>query len=116
MNKKGFTLIELLAVIVILALIAIIAFPNVTKLIKGAKKDTNTVQFSVIKDTLKSYIAEHAAELNDGDEVCISDLKADGLLENKKIINPENKREYKGCFTLTWDDAHKQFTYEYVEN
>ena len=116
MNKKGFTLVELLAVIVILALIAIIAFPNVTKLIKGAKKDTNTVQFSVIKETLKDYIAEHAATLNDGDQVCISDLKADGLLENKKITNPETKAEYKGCFTLTWDTNYNQFTYEYAEN
>ena len=115
MNKKGFTLIELLAVIVILALIAIIAFPNVTKLIKGAKEDTNTVQFSVIKDTLKSYIAEHAATLADGDEVCISDLKEDGLLENKKIINPDTKEEYKGCFTLTWNDSYNQFEYEYTE-
>ena len=116
MNKKGFTLVELLAVIVILALIAIIAFPNVTKLIKGAKKDTNTVQFSVIEESLKNYIAEHAATLNDGDHVCISDLKADGLIENKKIINPENREEYKGCFTLTWDNSHNQFIYEYTEN
>ena len=116
MNKKGFTLVELLAVIVILALIAIIAFPNVTKLIKGAKEDTNTVQFKVIEDTLKNYIAEHAAELQDVDEVCISDLKADGLLENKKIVNPDTKEEYKGCFALTWDDANNQYSYEYTEN
>jgi type IV pilus assembly protein PilA len=113
MNKKGFTLIELLAVIVILALIAIIAFPNVTKIIKGAKEDTNKVQFSIIEDALKDYITLHAATLSNGDNVCISHLKADGLLENKKIVNPDTNAEYTGCFTLAWDSAHNQFTYTY---
>lgn len=37
-NKKGFTLIELLAVIVVLATIALIVTPIVTKTIKNAKK------------------------------------------------------------------------------
>ena len=31
-NKKGFTLVELLAVIVILAVLALVAMPNVTRL------------------------------------------------------------------------------------
>lgn len=39
MNKKGFTLIELLAVIVILALISLIAIPNITSVIENNKKE-----------------------------------------------------------------------------
>ena len=38
MKKKGFTLIELLAVIVILAIIALIIAPTISKVIDGAKK------------------------------------------------------------------------------
>src|SRR5574344_1756215 len=38
MNKKGFTLLELLAVIVVLAIIALIVTPFVTKAIDEAKK------------------------------------------------------------------------------
>src|SRR5574344_1399008 len=38
MNKKGFTLLELLAVIVVLAVIALIVTPFVTKAIEEAKK------------------------------------------------------------------------------
>lgn len=38
-NTKGFTLVELLAVIVILAIILLIAVPNVMGIIENAKKD-----------------------------------------------------------------------------
>lgn len=40
MNKKGFTLIELLAVVVIMAIIALIATPNIVGMMdKGKKED-----------------------------------------------------------------------------
>ena len=39
-KKKGFTLVELLAVIVILALLILIAVPNVIKIMNNAKKNT----------------------------------------------------------------------------
>ena len=38
MKRKGFTLIELLAVIIVLAIIALIVTPIVTKTIENAKK------------------------------------------------------------------------------
>ena len=38
MNKKGFTLVELLATMVILALIASVAIPNVVKIMSNNKK------------------------------------------------------------------------------
>ena len=50
MNKKGFTLLELLAVIVILAIIALIVTPFVSKAIKQAKK-------SAFKNTAYGIIA-----------------------------------------------------------
>ena len=38
-NKKGFTLVELLAVIVILAVLALVAMPNVTRLMNDSRKN-----------------------------------------------------------------------------
>ena len=35
--KKGFTLIELLAVIIILAIVSLIVFPEVTRIIQNSK-------------------------------------------------------------------------------
>lgn len=40
MNKKGFTLIELLGVIVILAIIMVIAIPNITSILDKTKRET----------------------------------------------------------------------------
>lgn len=113
MNKKGFTLIELLAVIVILALIAVIVYPNVTKVISDAKKDTKTIQYSTLLKSAKTYVAKHSAELNDNSKICITDLKKEGLLENTKIVDPENDTEYKGCFTITWNSEYNQYDYTY---
>ena len=38
-NQRGFTLVELLAVIVILAVLALVAMPNVTKLMDSSRKN-----------------------------------------------------------------------------
>lgn len=49
MNRKGFTLVELLAVIVILAVLALVAMPNVTKLMENSRKNafvTETIEFA----------------------------------------------------------------------
>lgn len=40
LNKKGFTLIELLAVIVILAIIIMLVFPQITNVMNGSKVST----------------------------------------------------------------------------
>ena len=48
--KKGFTLIELLAVITVLAIILVIAIPNIQHLINENKKDTFLINAkSIIK-------------------------------------------------------------------
>ena len=113
MNKKGFTLIELLAVIVVIALIIIIAAPNVTKVINGSKEDSQKVQQSTIDDALKTYITQNALTLGDDAEVCISDLKESGLLEDKVIYNTDTKEELKGCYSLTWNSEYNQYDYTY---
>ena len=43
-NKKGFTLVELLAVIVILAVLALVVMPNVTRLMENARKNSFTTE------------------------------------------------------------------------
>lgn len=113
MNKKGFTLMELLAVIVILALLAIVAYPNVARLINNAKNNVEEIQYSALLKVAQTYVSKHAATLGDNETICISDLKKDGLLEDKTIVDPKTDEEYNGCFQITWDTENNQYDYVY---
>ncbi len=53
-KKKGFTLIELLAVIIILGIIALIAIPKVTDVIKDSKKGAIIVSADGLVDAVES--------------------------------------------------------------
>ena len=87
MKKKGFTLIELLAVIVILAIIALILVPVISKVIDGARDGAN--QRSVegyIGDInyaiMEKVLLEKDAKKYDGTEV----TEFDGLSYNNTIV------------------------------
>ena len=57
-NKKGFTLIELLAVIAILALILVIATPNVIKAINSSRNNAYMTSFDNLLEDVKSKIIQ----------------------------------------------------------
>ena len=58
MKKKGFTLIELLAVIVVLAIIALIATPIVTRVISSSKDSANKISASSFASEANKYVIE----------------------------------------------------------
>lgn len=58
MQKKGFTLVELLAVIVILALLATVAVPNVVSILKKEKQNTDEIAVTNLNDAAISYAKE----------------------------------------------------------
>ena len=59
MNKKGFTLIELIGSIVIIAALALIAFPAILSLLKSGQKqvDENVIKF--IESAALDYVNEN---------------------------------------------------------
>lgn len=94
MNNKGFTLAELLAVIVILAVIMIVAAPNLSKQFSKKEETEQSVLEQKIENASKIYIAKYYANKvvecsNLGSPNCIikftlTDLEKDGLINLSK--------------------------------
>lgn len=114
LNRNGFTLVELLAVIVILAVLALVAMPNVTRLMNDSRKNAfiteveNFVTYaqtsytnSQINGTITNNPDESLVpgqEFNDKmyDYYCVSYAK----LVSGGFIQKSNGDNYKGIFEI----------------
>ncbi len=106
-NNRGFTLVELLAIVILLAVIAIIAAPNIANEIQRNEEENQNVLNEKIENAAHLYAAKYYAnDLVDGEsiEFTLEDLQNDGLinlngncsgvLENKITISPGNGYDY----------------------
>lgn len=67
MNKKGITLVELLSVLVLISIIAVIAIPLITGLLKDSKSDADKINQANIKEAAELYIADNVGSTIDFD-------------------------------------------------
>ncbi|HOZ53960.1 MAG TPA: prepilin-type N-terminal cleavage/methylation domain-containing protein [Bacilli bacterium] len=65
-NRKGFTLIELLAVIVILAIILLIAVPQVTQIINKSRQDAFAASYRMVLKQIDYYSLQGDLDTYDG--------------------------------------------------
>lgn len=99
-NRKGFTLVELLAVIVILAVLALVAMPNVTKLMDNARKNSFTTE------------AEEFAKYA---QTAYTNVQLSGSLSNSTSISKVSALEtQKGPFEYFCISYEKLKTDQYV--
>ena len=84
MKKNGFTLAELLGVVVILAAIALIAFPPIINQIKSSRKDLDNALNSLILTSAEQYLEENNYPLNNS-TYCI---QLSVLVEDGKLVEP----------------------------
>jgi len=78
MKRNGFTLVELLGVIVILAIITLIAVPNVTGLLRREKEQT----LKVVKENLDDAALTYAKE-----QVDLGNIKLNRCATNVEVSN-----------------------------
>ena len=91
-NEKGFTLVELLAVVLILTLLVLLVWPNISNSVNNKKDDIDNLTLNIIEDATKLYISDNKNYFSkvDGNVYCIA---------LKKLINQDylkNNIEYDG--------------------
>mgnify|MGYP002611039938 CR=1 FL=1 len=74
MNKKGFTLAELLGVIVLLGILATVAFPPLLNQLNKSKEKLSGATLKVLGTAAEQYIDDHSSSypIKEGKTYCIS--------------------------------------------
>ena len=116
MNKKGFTLIEMIAVIIVLGIVLVVSFPNLTKII-GKQSDTEyKAHLKLLKSALDMYTTRNHGILNSVTNSCImvdyDDLKEEELIKEgniscsgKIIMTPKKRNSYSYQYYLNCTDS-----------
>ncbi len=119
MNQKGFTLIELLTVIALLAVIAGITFPIIQDALKNSREKAYNEQIDTLKNAAERWGTDNLKSLPTENNKCIcksiNDLQTSGYIgSNKQLKDPRNNQTMSGYIKITYDEAHKQYQYDYV--
>lgn len=88
-NNKGFTLIELLAIVIILAIIAALAAPSMTKEIKRSEEENENILNQKIENAAHIYAAKYYAnDIVNGNDITftLDAVAEDGLISFKKNV------------------------------
>lgn len=118
MKKNGFTLAEVLGVITILALIALLVTPVVTKTINNNKQKLYDIQIETIEKAAKDYAIKNMNLLpEEGDTVVITlgELKREGFVKSD-IRNPITKELFPDNVKIEIGNHNNQYTYQVLED
>ena len=110
--KKGFTLIELIGVIVILGILALLAFPNILKMITETENKLSDSEKTIIYSGVDSYIIDNKNDYpeKDNNVYCIT---AKELVSSDKIPTTSYEKILNSYVKATYKNGDYQ--YEIVE-
>jgi prepilin-type N-terminal cleavage/methylation domain len=95
MNRKGFTLVELISVLVVLALIVLVAFPNILKAIQNTDSVMNEATKELLLANSKSYFQDNF-DYNETKSECVnvSKLVKENYTKSPiSSVKPENSKK-----------------------
>ena len=121
--KKGFTLIEMIGSIVILAIIALVAFPAVLNMLNSSQGKVDSGMQDYVKGAASEYVNDHVnsyprnAVDSTGKLINVSTLLSEGYLTSKAISDAMNNDQVKVTVkkntisTISKDVYVYQYTY-----
>ena len=108
--KKGFTLVELLGVIIILALLTLLVFPNIINSVKNSSKKIDDATLDLIYNASDIYINIHISDFPkvNGNKFIInfSDLTSEDLLPTDLKLLDDIVTDEK-CIQVMYQDGYK---------
>lgn len=91
MNRKGFTMIELLAVIVVLGIVLVITFPNMTDVFKSSKLKSEEAFVERISQSIDSYVTLNSSSIG---------FSPDGIAQKNYGGSDHSVNVYKKTITM----------------
>lgn len=117
MKKNGFTLAELLGVIVILAAVALIAFPPIINQIKKSRGDLDEALNSLILTASEQYIEERNLAKEGKYCIVLNVLVEDGKLVEPITDSNGNIVSLSSIFYIKYPtDTDNSYEYKLVNN
>ena len=109
MDNRGFTLIELVGTVVILAIIALLAFPAVIGMLNNGQKNVDESVKSVLESAAEEYVNDHIDSYPNDGTISTCKLVKEGYVstsfyeKNKKYIDGSSiKVEYDNNYKYTY--------------
>lgn len=125
MKNKGFTLIELLGTIVILAIIALLAFPAVLSMLNNSQNETDEASKQLMISAARNYVNNHVDEFpkalksdtvikeyGSSGEITGQVLVDNGYISSNTINSKKNCEMLKDVVKVT--SNYKKYFYEYI--
>lgn len=121
-NKKGFTIVELVIVIAVIAILAAVLIPNLSRLV-GKANESSAMQAA--RNEYQAYLAEYAKDLDGTEDFVI--IKGDYAFEvidgqfNEKALSKDTEHagtvDLSKAYKVTTDtEAVANKTYYKLEN
>ena len=115
--NKAFTLIELLGVLILLAVIALITFPIIDKVLSNAKNEAYERQKDSIIEATRMYVTINGNYSTSKTQLNFQTLIDAGYLKEGEILDPrDSSKETPGCVIYNWNESKNQYIFEYSED
>ena len=114
--KKGFTILEMLGVIILISLLIILVFPNMTNTIKNKQSEIDSVSVEILKQASNLYVQNnqknYAKVENNKYCITIDELINSGYLKDSIKYNGEDIKDTKKI-QVTYNNGYE---YELVDS